>query len=277
MNTIKMKKLIIEIIATLLALALFGVPFYFVVVNSGKDAAAAARMTLSFPETTQYLDNFRQVITASNSMLIRAFFNSFIISAATIIVLIVIASSAGFVLGRRKGKAVNIISFLVLAGLMVPPAIVPTIWLLRTLGLYKSLTGLILVEAAIMFPFTLLLYRGYVTTIPRELDEASLIDGTGPVKMFSLVIFPLLKPVSVTVTIINAITIFNDFVHPLYFLPGAKNATVQLTLYNFMSTFSTKWNLLYADVLIISIPPLIFFILFNSKIVSGMVAGAVKG
>ena len=95
--------------------------------------------------------------------------------------------------------------------------------------------------------------------------------------MFSLIIFPLLKPVSVTVTIINAITIFNDFVNPLYFLPGAKNATVQLTLYNFMSTFSTKWNLLYADVLIISIPPLIFFILFNSKIVSGMVAGAVKG
>jgi len=277
MNTIRMKRLMIEVIAVTLALALFGVPFYFVVVNSGKDAAAAARMTLSFPETTQYLDNFRQVITASNSMLIRAFFNSTVISAATIIVLIVIGSSAGFVLGRRKGKTVNIISFLILAGLMVPPAIVPTIWLLRTLGLYKSLLGLILVESAIMFPFTLLLYRGYVTTIPRELDEASLIDGTGPVKMFSLIIFPLLKPVSVTVTIINAITIFNDFVNPLYFLPGAKNATVQLTLYNFMSTFSTKWNLLYADVLIISIPPLIFFILFNSKIVSGMVAGAVKG
>ena len=139
MSTIKVKKLIIEVIAVLLALALFGVPFYFVIVNSGKDAASAARMTLSFPETSQYLDNFRQVITASNSMLIRAFFNSFIISAATIIVLIGIGSSAGFVLGRRKGKAVNIISFLVLAGLMVPPAIVPTIWLLRTLGLYKSL------------------------------------------------------------------------------------------------------------------------------------------
>ena len=74
-------------------------------------------------------------------MLIRAFFNSTVISASTIIVLIVIGSSAGFVLGRRKGKTVNIISFLILAGLMVPPAIVPTIWLLRTLGLYKSLLG----------------------------------------------------------------------------------------------------------------------------------------
>jgi raffinose/stachyose/melibiose transport system permease protein len=85
-----------------------------------------------------------------------------------------------------------------------------------------------------------------------------------------------MKPVTATIAVITAITIFNDFVNPLYFLPGSKNVTVQLTLYNFMSMYLTKWNLLFADILLISIPPLIFFIIFNKKIVSGMVAGAVK-
>jgi len=113
--------------------------------------------------------------------------------------------------------------------------------------------------------------------IPRELDEASFVDGCTGFQLFFKVIFPLLKPISVTVAILASINIFNDFVNPLYFLPGAKNATVQLTLYNFISMYFSRWNLLFADILLISIPPLIFFILFNKKIVSGMVAGAVKG
>ena len=164
-----------------------------------------------------------------------------------------------------------------LTGLMIPPAVVPTIWVLRSIGLFKTLVGLILVEVAISIPFTTMLYRGYMATIPREIDEAAIIDGCNTWQLFYRIIFPLLQPVTATVIVLSAIIIFNDFTHPLYFLPGAKNITVQLTLYNFMSMYNTQWNLLFADVVIISLPPLIMFILFNNRIIGGMSAGSIKG
>jgi len=265
-----------EVIAVLFALAIFGLPISYVLTNAGKTSAAAAEMSIAPAGKTQYLSNFSSVISASNYMLIRAYFNSTIITALSIVVLLAISSMAGFVLERRKGRGISWINFLVLAGLMIPPAVVPTIWVLKLIGLYKNVLGLVFVEAALAFPFSVLLYRGYMGSIPRELDEASFIDGCTGWDLFVKVIFPLIKPVSTTIAIITSITIFNDFVNPLYFLPGAKNVTVQLTLYNFISMYMNKWNLLFADVLLISIPPLVFFIFFNGKIVSGLVAGAIK-
>lgn len=272
----KFARLAVEIAAVVLALALFGVPISYVATNAGKSSAAAAEMSILPAAETQYLENFAAVVSNSDYMLVRAFLNSSLITAVSIIVLLGVSSMAGFVLERRKGRTVSCINFLILAGLMIPPAVVPTIWLLKSIGLYKNMLGLILVEAALSFPFAALLYRGYMGAIPRELDEASFIDGCGGFELFTRVVFPLMQPVSITVAIITSINIFNDFVNPLYFLPGAKNATVQLTLYNYISTYLNKWNLLFADILLISIPPLVFFIVFNRKIVSGMVAGAVK-
>jgi raffinose/stachyose/melibiose transport system permease protein len=112
--------------------------------------------------------------------------------------------------------------------------------------------------------------------MPWEIDEAAVIDGCGGAQLFFRIIFPLLQPVTSTIIILSAVNIFNDFVNPLYFLPGARNVTVQLTLYNFMSMFVTKWNLLFSDVVLISIPPLILFLFFNKRIVAGLTAGALK-
>ena len=108
-----------------------------------------------------------------------------------------------------------------------------------------------------------------MSTIPRELDEAAIIDGAGPWQLFFRVIFPLLRPAIITVIVVSSVAIYNDFVNPLYFLPGNDNATVQLTLFNFQSQFSTRWNLLFTDVLLITIPPLIMFMFFKRQIVSG--------
>jgi raffinose/stachyose/melibiose transport system permease protein len=91
------------------------------------------------------------------------------------------------------------------------------------------------------------------------------------------VIFPLLRSVIVTVVVVQSVVVFNDFVNPLYFLPGDQNATVQLTLYNFSSQYSTQYNLLFMNILLITIPPLVMFMLFNRQIVAGMTSGAVKG
>jgi raffinose/stachyose/melibiose transport system permease protein len=184
---------------------------------------------------------------------------------------------AGFVLQRRAGRVGALANFLVLSGLIIPPAIVPTIWLLQGLGLFKTLPGLILVELAFNLSFGVLLFRAFVAAIPRELDEAALIDGCTGLTLFFRVIFPLLRPVTITVIITTSVTIFNDFVNPLYFLPGDENATLQVTLYNFQSQYSSQWNLLFMDVVLITIPPLLVFLFFNRKIVSGMTEGAIKG
>ena len=103
------------------------------------------------------------------------------------------------------------------------------------------------------------------------------MDGASPLTLFFRVALPLLKPAVITVIVVSSIAVYNDFVNPLYFLPGNENATIQLTLFNFQSQFNTRWNLLFADVLLITIPPLIMFVFFQRQIVSGMIKGAVKG
>ena len=104
-----------------------------------------------------------------------------------------------------------------------------------------------------------------------------MIDGCTGLGLFFRVIFPLLRPVTITVILTSSVFIFNDFVNPLYFLPGDENATVQLTLYNFLSQFSTQYNLLFMNIVLVTVPPLVLFIFFNRKIVAGMTSGAVKG
>lgn len=112
---------------------------------------------------------------------------------------------------------------------------------------------------------------------PREIDEAAIIDGASPLQLLFSVILPLIRPAIVTIIVTNSVFIYNDFANPLYFLPGSKNVTAQLTLFSFMSQYNSQWNLLFADVVLITIPPLILFMFFQRQIVSGMTSGAVKG
>jgi len=245
--------------------------------NSVKNRQEAGLANLDLPERFLFLENYSQVIETNNYMVVRAFFNSAYITVVNIILLVIICSLGGYILARVGGKLMNGISFFLLTGLMLPPALIPTIWLLNFFGIFPSRLGLILVQAALNIPFTAMLYRGYTSTIPREMEEAAYIDGCGSMQMFIRIIFPLLLPVTATVTVLTGVNIFNDFVNPLYFLPGARNPTVQLTLYNFMGRFTASWNLLFANVVLVTIPPFILFIFCNKKIVSGITAGAVKG
>ena len=154
---------------------------------------------------------------------------------------------------------------------------VPTIWVLQGLGLFKTLHGMILIQVAYGLAFSVLLFRSFIASVPRDLDEAALIDGAKPWQIFYRVILPLLKPVTVTLIVVQSVAIFNDFTNALYYLPGKDNVTVQLTLFNFQSQFRSQFNLLFMNILLVTIPPLIVFIFFNRQIVAGMTAGAVKG
>jgi raffinose/stachyose/melibiose transport system permease protein len=264
-------------IAILASVVVFLVPFAFILLMAFKDRKQAALLDFSWPAGNFLWGNIVEVVTTRNWMLLTAFVNSTILTVASVILLVIFGAMVGFVLQRRKTRFNGVIEFLILAGLMIPPAVVPTIWLLQGTQLFGRLHGLVLIEVAYGLPFTILLYRAFISTIPRELDEAAIIDGARPFDVFFRVILPLLWPVTVTNIVVQSVAIFNDFTNPLYYLPGNANATVQLTLYNFQSQFQTSYNLLFTNIALITIPPLLVFLFFNRQIVAGMTAGAVKG
>lgn len=272
----KKRYLLGDAVGLLIAAVIFIVPFAFMLVNALKERREANLLNISLPDVWHW-DNFLQVLEANNYQIITAFKNSGLLVLGSVLVLIIVGSMGGYVIQRRKSRTMSVCNALIMTGLMVPAAILPTIWVLQRIHLYKTLVGMIFIEVALHIPFTVMLYRGFMSSIPVELEEAGYIDGCSRWKIFTKIIFPLLKPVTSTVIILNAVTIFNDFTNPLYFLPGAENATVQLTLYNFMGQYASSYNLLFADVILITVPMLILFIFFNKRIVDGMVAGAVKG
>ncbi|MFC7403492.1 carbohydrate ABC transporter permease [Georgenia alba] len=264
-------------ICILLSVVIFLVPFAFVVLQAMKTPAEASQLRFSWPQEMAFVENLVEVLTMRDGIVLRAFVNSTVLTVTSVAIMVIVAAMVGYVLQRRASRWNPVVNFFVLAGLIVPPAVVPTVWLLQALGLFKTMPGLILIEATFGLSFCILLFRAFVGTIPRELDEAALIDGAGAVRLFFTVILPLMKPTVITVIVVQAVNVFNDFTNPLYFLPGDENATVQLTLYNFMSQTLNQWNLLFTDVLLITIPPLVMYIFFNRQIVAGMTSGAVKG
>ena len=264
-------------LAVLLSGVVFLVPFAFIVLTAGKDRRQAADLDFSWPAQLHFVQNFLDVVQARDYMLIIAFINSSILTVTSVALMVVLAAMVAFVLQRRPSRWTAPINFLVLAGLIIPPAVVPTIWVLQQIGLFRTMPGLILVEVAFGLSFCVLLFRAFIATIPRDLDEAAILDGASPLRLFFRVVFPLLRSVAVTVIVVQSVVVFNDFTNPLYFLPGDANATVQLTLYNFSSQYNTQYNLLFMNILLLTVPPLIMFLFFNRQIVAGMTSGAVKG
>lgn len=268
--------LVQDIIGVLVTLIIFVIPFLFMLINSLKSSEEAAQLSMALPSSI-HLENYMEVISKANYQLITAFKNSLLLTLFTVVGLCFTGAMAAYVLQRRKDKTTGVVQWLIMLGLMIPASILPTIHLLQQMHIYKTLFGMILIEIALQTPFTIMLFKGYMASVPVELEEAARIDGCTNWQIFQRIIFPLLKPIQATVIILTAVTTFNDFTNPLYFLPGAKNATVQLTLYNYKGQFHNSYHLLFADIIIITIPMLILFLIFNKKIVDGMVAGSVKG
>jgi raffinose/stachyose/melibiose transport system permease protein len=272
-----LKRSLLSTAAILVSIVVFVVPFAFIALTAVKDRTQSATPDFSWPTHFQLVQNFMDVLQTRDYMVIIAFINSTILTVVSVAVMVVLAAMVAFVLQRRASRWAGLVNFLVLSGLIIPPAVVPTIWVLQGLGLFRTMPGLILVEIAFGLSFSVLLFRAFISTIPRELDEAAIIDGAGPVRLFFQVIFPMLRSVSITVIVVQSVAVFNDFTYPLYFLPGDQNATVQLTLFNFQSQYNTQFNLLFMNILLITIPPLVMFVFFNRRIVSGLTSGAIKG
>ena len=273
----QMTSIICQILVFLLSVVIYIIPFYFIVLTSFKTRKEAARLDLAWPTEWNFIENCKKVFTANNYMVVRAFWNSLVITVCSVTIIVLVTSLLAFIIQRRNDASSRIFNFLILAGLIVPSAIVPTYWVLDMLHIAKTMVGLILVEVALNISFATILYRGFMGSIPIAIDEAAIIDGCGTGKLFLEIIFPLLKPVTATVAVVTTLHVYNDFVNPLYYLPGAKNATIQLSIYNFSGQYGSDWNLVCMDILLISIPVVVMYIIFNKQIVDGMVMGSVKG
>ena len=260
-----------------MAFVVFVIPFIFIVLTAAKDRLEASHLDFTLPTSWRLLENFGEVIGTRNGLMVTAMRNSLILTVASVTLIVLLSAMVAYVLQRRRDRLGDIVSALLLAGLIIPPAIVPTIYVLQSIGLFKTLPGLVLVEVAFLLPFSVLDLPGLRIGHPARARRGC-ADRRGVARAdLPKVMLPLMRPAIITVIVVSSVAIYNDFVNPLYFLPGSDNATVQLTLFAFQSQFNTRWQLLFADVLLITIPPLIMFIFFQRQLVSGMTTGAIKG
>jgi raffinose/stachyose/melibiose transport system permease protein len=186
-------------------------------------------------------------------------------------------SVLSYLLVRRNTKGCGLLYRFITFGIITPFAALPTIQLLKILQIYGTLFSLCLVYTALFTPFTVMMFSSFIKTIPRELDEAAVIDGLTGFGLFFRVIFPLLKPVLGTTGVLNFMWVWNELQIPLYLTNSSSKWTLPLSVYNFYGQFSRNWNLVCADVVLVSLPVVIVYICAQRFIISGMTAGAVKG
>ncbi len=159
----------------------------------------------------------------------------------------------------------------------MPLSIIPAILVMKTLHLLNTRYGIILLYVGYKIAWSIFLLTGFIDSIPRDIDGAAIVDGCTPIQLLLRVIFPQLKPIIMTNVIITAIGIWNDFQLPFYFLSSSQLRTMPLTIYNFFGQYSSHWNLVFADLVLICAPIIILYVFCQKYIVAGMTAGAVKG
>ncbi len=151
------RRLVFDALAVLFAAVIYCVPFYFVILNSFKTRAEASLMNIHWPSAFNIADNYRKVLETNNGIVIRAFGNSIAITLFSIVLMVGVCSMAGYVLQRKRDRIGTFANFIVLTGLMIPPAIVPTIWVMQGIGIYKSIGGMVLIEVALYLSFSCIL------------------------------------------------------------------------------------------------------------------------
>ena len=251
--------------------------FYFVIVTACKDTADAAKLTLSLPENFRLMENLQFIFQYQHGALLKAFKNSLVITLVSVFFLVAAASATAVIMQRREGLLSRISNKLIVAGLIVPASVIPTYWMLNTLHVANTLAGLCLVEVATMFPFAVMLYKGYISSLPTEIDEAAVIDGCGSLTLYTRMLFPLSKPITATVIILRSVLIYNDFENPQYYMSGSSTQTVQLFVYSLKSAWTTDYGHLFAAAIVVSLPLILLYIFLNRRILEGMTAGSVKG
>lgn len=248
-------------------------PLLMVLLTSFKEKREASTLNVTMPREWLWF-NYREVLEQGN--VFRSLFNSIFVSVITVVIVIATASMLGYAIARRDTRLSRLIDRLITFGIIAPFAAMPTMMLLQSLGIYGSLWALICVYSALYLPFTTMMITSYVKGIPRELDEAAVIDGAAGLSLFGRIILPLLKPIAATVIVLIFMWSWNELQIPLYLLNSSMQYTLPLSVYSFYGAYNTSWNLVCADVIIVSLPVILLYVFAQKYVVSGMTSGAVK-
>lgn len=248
-------------------------PLYMVILNSLKSGSEAAVIDLTPPERPMW-ENYVHVFREGRMG--RAFLNSCFITIVVVFFTVVISSLTAFVIARRRSRISNILYNYFLIGLVAPMALIPEVVIMNLLHLNGTYLAVILIHLATRMPLSIMLYVGFIKGIPRSLDEAAMLDGTPPLRMFFSIIFPLLKPVVFTNIILTFMAVWNDFQVALYFIGDSAKQTIPLSIYNFVGFMTYQWNYVCAFIILSILPILVVYLCAQKYIVEGMIAGAVK-
>lgn len=262
--------------AALLSVAvLIGIPMWLVLVTSAKSQGEALTPNMSLPSKWQLFENYKAAFTDGDIPM--ALWGSLIIVVPTVFILLILGSMASWILARRKGRMVAVLYALAISGIVLPPAVVTVVLLLRQMGLAGTVIGMICVYMGMYMSTVIFFVTGFMRTIPAELEEAARVDGAGPFKVFWRIIFPLLSPVLSTATILLCLYVWNDVFYA-FFVIGGRVDTLPLNLFDVASAglYLNNWHLIFAYVVLMSLPLLLVFMFAQRKIISGVTSGAVK-
>ncbi|RKP49942.1 carbohydrate ABC transporter permease [Cohnella endophytica] len=262
-----------EILALAICLVVF-LPTFMVIVNSFKDVAGAADMSISLPKAWNIVDNYKTVYREAN--IPRAYWNTSVVTVLSVIGVVLFCSTSAYVIQRRDDRFIRVLRYVLLAGMILPLTIIPTFILFHKVHLTGNYWGVILLYIASSYPFITYVYSGFFDGISKEIDEAAAMDGAKGAGLFLRVIFPLLMPINATAVIISFMSFWNDFGTAIYFLSSPKLQTLGLTIYFFFGVHSSDWNYVFADLVLISLPVILLYVLLQRYIVSGLTSGAVK-
>ncbi|MEV0237815.1 carbohydrate ABC transporter permease [Nonomuraea sp. NPDC050786] len=262
-------------VAIVLVAAAIGIPLWLVVVTAGKSQGEALQPDLSLPSRWHLLENLGQVW--ADGKVLQATLGSLLVVVPSVVGVLLFGSMAAWILARRATRLNAVLYALAISGIVLPPAVVTVVLLLRQLGLAGTAVGMIGVYMGIYLSTVIFFVTGFVRTIPDSLEEAAQLDGASPLRVFWLVVLPLLRPVLATATILVCLYVWNDVFYA-FFVIGGRLDTLPLNLFRVASAglYLNNWHLIFAYVILMSLPLVVVFAVAQRKIISGITSGAVK-
>ncbi len=268
-----LRRLTNNLVAAIISLIMI-TPVYLVFVNALKTKTEASAMGVELPTQLQW-QNFATVI--ERGKLVTTFGNSVLYAIAATLLGITLSALAAYVLSRNRTRLNRSIYFLIIAGIAMPTNFVTLTKVMQLTQLINTQLGIVVLYAAVHIPLNVFLIYAFIESLPRELDEAAIMDGCGPWRLFFSVIYPLLTPVLVTAAVLNLLDIWNEFLLPLYYLNRTANWPMTLAIYNFFGQYQSDWSLVSADIVLTILPVILIYLMAQRFILSGITAGAVKG
>ena len=263
-------------IAALAVGIVFVSPLYLVFVNSVKTVREIYLSPLGLPVEISW-NNFGRVMGKIDFG--QALKNSLFFVVFGVAGLLVICSMAAYRLARHRTRVNKFVYLLLVSSILVPfqTVMIPLIKIIASIGLYNTRIGVLLAYYGYGIPFAVFLFYGFLSSIPREIEEAALIDGGSLFQVYRCIILPLLKPICVTVAVLDVLWIYNDFLLPFVLISDNELRTLPLVMYTFFTAYERPWDLAMASLTMVLTPAIIMFVILQKQITGGIVSGAVKG